>query len=292
MIQEVVQLLAGHPLLFGAVAAPFGLAIGSFLNVVVHRLPVMLERQWRRQCAELAGTTTPAETEPYTLVRPRSRCPHCGHAITALENIPVLSYLWLRGKCSNCGHAISWRYPAVELLTGLLSFAVAWQIGFGLAALAALLFTWMLVALAFIDLETQYLPDSLTLPLLWLGLLFNLQGGFVPLSQAVVGAVAGYLALWLVYHGFRLLTGKEGMGYGDFKLFAAFGAWLGWQQLPFIILAASLIGAVIGLALIWLRGHDRRVPIPFGPFLCAAGWVSIMWGPQITQAYLRFVRLA
>lgn len=291
MTDEIIRLLVAQPLLFAAIAALFGLVIGSFLNVVVHRLPVMLERQWRLQCAELTGTAPAAETEPYSLVRPRSRCPHCGHAISALENIPVLSYLWLRGKCSTCGQAIHWRYPAVELLTGLLSFAVAWQFGFGLIALAALLFTWMLVALAFIDLETQYLPDNLTLPLLWLGLLVNLNNGFVPLSQAIIGAMTGYLSLWLVFHGFRLITGKEGMGYGDFKLFAALGAWLGWQQLPFIILAASLIGALTGLAMILMRGHDRRVPIPFGPFLCAAGWVALLWGPQITQAYLRFARL-
>lgn len=290
MTREVFQLLAGQPLLFGVVAALFGLVVGSFLNVVVHRLPVMLERQWRRQCAELAGAA-PAEEEPYSLVRPRSRCPHCGHAIHALENIPVLSYLWLRGKCSKCGRGISWRYPAVETLTGLLSFMVAWHFGFGLTAIAALLFTWILVALAFVDLETQYLPDNLTLPLLWLGLLVNLNNGLVPLGQAVIGAMAGYLSLWLVFHGFRLITGKEGMGYGDFKLFAAFGAWLGWQQLPFIILAASLIGALTGLAMILWRGFDRRLPIPFGPFLCAAGWVSLLWGPQITQAYLRFARL-
>ncbi len=291
MSREVLQLLAGQPLLFGAVAALFGLVVGSFLNVVVHRLPVMLERQWRRQCAELAGTTPVAEEDPYSLVRPRSRCPHCGHAIRAIENIPVLSYLWLRGKCSQCGQGISWRYPAVEILTGLLSFMVAWHFGIGLVAMAALLFTWTLVALAFVDLETQYLPDNLTLPLLWLGLLVNLDNGFVPLSQAVIGAIAGYLSLWLVFHGFRLITGKEGMGYGDFKLFAAFGAWLGWQQLPFIILAASLIGALTGLAMILWRGFDRRLPIPFGPFLCAAGWVALLWGPQITQAYLRFARL-
>ena len=291
MTREVLQLLAGQPLLFGLVAALFGLVVGSFLNVVVHRLPVMLERQWRRQCAELTDTAPAAEAEPYSLVRPRSRCPHCGHAIRAHENIPVLSYLWLRGKCSQCGRGISWRYPAVELLTGLLSFVVAWHFGFGLNAMAALLFTWTLVALAFVDLETQYLPDNLTLPLLWLGLLVNLDNGFVPLGQAVIGAIAGYLSLWLVFHGFRLITGKEGMGYGDFKLFAAFGAWLGWQQLPFIILAASLIGALTGLAMILWRGFDRRLPIPFGPFLCAAGWVSLLWGPQITQAYLRFARL-
>ena len=291
MITEGLHLLSAQPLLFGAVAALFGLVFGSFLNVVVHRLPVMLERQWRRQCAELAGTAAAVTEEPYSLVRPRSRCPHCGHAIRAIENIPLLSYLWLRGKCSSCGQPIRWRYPAVEALTGLLSFIVAWRLGFGPAALAALLLTWTLVAMAFVDLETQYLPDNLTLPLLWLGLLVNLSGIFVPVSQAIIGAVAGYLSLWLVFHGFRLVTGKEGMGYGDFKLFAAFGAWLGWQQLPFIILAASLIGAVTGLLMILGRGRDRRLPIPFGPFLCAAGWVSMMWGPQITQAYLRFARL-
>jgi len=292
MINEIIRLLISQPLLFASVAALFGLAIGSFLNVVIHRLPDMLERQWRQQCAELTGATPAVSPEDsYSLVHPRSRCPHCGHAIRALENIPVLSYLWLRGKCSNCRKPISWRYPAVELLTGLLSFIVAWRFGFGFLALAALLFTWTLVTLAFVDLETQYLPDNMTLPLLWLGLLVNLDGTIIPISHAVIGAVSGYLSLWLVYHGFRLLTGKEGMGYGDFKLFAAFGAWLGWQQLPLIILAASLIGAASGLLMIVLRGRDRSLPIPFGPFLCAAGWVALLWGPYITQAYLRYVRM-
>jgi len=286
-------LVKTSPAAFAWVAAIFGLIFGSFLNVVIHRMPVMLMRRWQQDCQELAGQSVSAQNtnDKLNLVTPRSRCPHCGHAITALENIPLLSYLWLRGKCSQCGQGISWRYPAVELLTGLLSFVVAWHFGFSLNAMAALLFTWTLVALAFVDLETQYLPDNLTLPLLWLGLLVNLDNGFVPLGQAVIGAIAGYLSLWLVFHGFRLITGKEGMGYGDFKLFAAFGAWLGWQQLPFIILAASLIGALTGLAMILWRGFDRRLPIPFGPFLCAAGWVSLLWGPQITQAYLRFARL-
>ncbi|MBI3569877.1 MAG: prepilin peptidase [Gammaproteobacteria bacterium] len=282
-----------YPTAFLLLTALLGLITGSFLNVVIHRLPIMLERLWRRQCEELDRPPA-AETPdggPFNLVYPGSRCQHCQHAIRALENIPILSFLWLRGKCAACGKAISWRYPAVELLTGILSLAVAWRLGISPPALAALFLTWALIALAFIDNDRQILPDDITLPLLWAGLLLNVFGVFVPLSSAVIGAVAGYGSLWLVYQIFRLATGKEGMGFGDFKLFAALGAWLGWQQLPLIILLSSFLGAVVGIVFIAFFGRDRRLPIPFGPFLCVAGWIALMWGDYIMRAYLQMLRL-
>jgi leader peptidase (prepilin peptidase)/N-methyltransferase len=271
-----------------------GLMVGSFLNVVIHRLPLMLERSWQHQCRELTGASSGDPQEPFNLVVPRSRCPHCGHTITALQNIPVISFLWLRGKCAACGQPISWRYPIVELLTAILSVMAVWHFGASAAGLAALAFTWSLIALAAIDIDQQILPDAITLPLLWAGLLINLPRPalFVPLSSAVIGAVAGYMTLWLVFHVFRLLTGKEGMGYGDFKLFAASGAWLGWQSLSLIIMLASFVGAVVGVAMIAATGRDRRRPIPFGPFLCAAAWVALLWGDEITRFYLQFARLS
>ena len=272
-----------------------GLVIGSFLNVVIHRLPVMLERTWLRQCQEMSGAETSAADaeETYNLITPRSRCPHCSHNITALQNIPVISFLWLKGKCVACGHPISWRYPVVELLTAILSMVVVWHFGITFAGGAALLFTWMLTALAVIDFDHQILPDNLTLPLIWVGLLVNLypNPAFAPLTSAVIGAIAGYLSLWSVFHIFKLITGKEGMGYGDFKLFAAFGAWLGWQNLPLMVLLASLVGAIVGGALILVLGRDRQLPIPFGPFLCAAGWIALLWGNDLTRFYLQFAGL-
>ncbi len=282
-----------HPLTLPFMAALLGLVLGSFLNVVIHRLPIMLERLWRRQCEELAEPhkVKAAEEKPFNIVSPRSQCPHCGHRIRALENIPVLSFLWLRGKCSACGQPISWRYPLVELLTAILSFAVAWRFGASFTMLAALALTWSLIALTFIDYDHQILPDDITLPLLWAGLLVNLGGAFATLPSAVLGAVIGYGSLWLIYHVFRLATGKEGMGFGDFKLFAALGAWLGWQQLPLIILFSSFFGALVGIAFIAFFGRDRRLPIPFGPFLCVAGWVALMWGNDLTRYYLQFMRL-
>lgn len=282
-----------YPVAFLLLTTLLGLLIGSFLNVVIYRLPIMLERLWQQQCEELNRQPI-AETpvgESFNLVYPGSRCQHCQHTIRAFENIPVLSFLWLRAKCAACGKAISWRYPAVELLTGVLSLAVAWRLGISPAALAALFLTWALIALAFIDYDRQILPDDITLPLLWAGLLLNTFGLFVPLSSAVIGAAAGYGSLWLVYQIFRLVTGKEGMGFGDFKLFAALGAWLGWQQLPLIILLSSFVGAVVGIAFIAFLGRDRRLPIPFGPFLCVAGWIALMWGDDITRAYLQMLRL-
>jgi leader peptidase (prepilin peptidase) / N-methyltransferase len=278
--------LLQQPLYFAGCAALLGLCVGSFLNVVIHRLPKMMERQWQAECAELAGTEPDAAAERYNLILPRSACPHCGHRITALENIPLLSWIMLRGKCSACGAAISKRYPAVELLTALLSGYVAWRFGFGLAGCGALLFTWAMIALAFIDIDTFFLPDSLTLPLLWLGLLLNLDAAYAPLHTAVIGAAAGYLSLWSVYWAFKWATGKEGMGYGDFKLLAAIGAWLGWTQLPLVILLSAMAGAVIGIAMIVFAGRERARPMPFGPYLAIAGMVALLYGEALTRAYL------
>jgi leader peptidase (prepilin peptidase)/N-methyltransferase len=262
-----------------------GLAVGSFLNVVIHRLPIMMDRDWAAQCAELRGEEmTPGDT--LTLAKPRSRCPSCGHVITAMENIPLLSWLLLRGRCSACGTPIGVRYPLVELLAGLLSAACAIAFGPTLQLVAALIFVWALIALTFIDLDTQLLPDSITLPLVWAGLVINLLGGFTDLESAVTGAIAGYLVLWAVFWGFKLVTGKEGMGYGDFKLLAAIGAFLGWQVLPVVILLSSLVGAVVGIAMIALRSHGREVPIPFGPYLAAAGLIALFFGQAINTAYL------
>jgi leader peptidase (prepilin peptidase) / N-methyltransferase len=262
-----------------------GLAVGSFLNVVIHRLPVMMEREWAAQCAELRGEPAPV-TDRFDLSRPRSRCPGCGHGITAAENIPLLSWLVLKGRCSACARPIGMRYPLVELLTGLLSAACVWQFGATLLLAGSLVFVWALIALTFIDLDTQLLPDSITLPLVWAGLLLNLVGGFTDITSAVTGAMAGYLVLWSVYWAFRLITGKEGMGYGDFKLLAAIGAFLGWQMLPIVILLSSLVGAIAGIAMIALRAHGRDVPIPFGPYLAAAGLLALFFGDTINTAYL------
>lgn len=284
----LVSYLETTPLAWIIVAVCLGLIIGSFLNVVIHRLPIMLEREWQHHCAEQNGTTATA-AEPYNLVVPRSRCPHCGRLIRALDNIPVLSYLLLHGRCRACGAHISARYLVIELISGILSGWIAWRFGFGWPALGALLFTWSLLALAAIDLEKQLLPDKITLPVLWLGLLFNLGHTFTDLRSALIGAVAGYLSLWCVYHAFRLLTGKEGMGYGDFKLYALLGAWLGWQNLPLIILIAAGSGAVVGIGLILGRRAQRGVPIPFGPYLAAAGWIALLWGPELIRSYLGFM---
>lgn len=294
----LVEVLAGSPgLLVGAVFL-LGLLVGSFLNVVVHRVPIMLDREWRAQCEELAGRE-PAKAEPYNLVAPRSACPACQAPITAAQNVPVVSWLLLRGKCANCGTGISARYPLVELLTGLMSAAVAWKFGWGWPMGAALVLTWYLVALTFIDVDTQLLPDSLTLPLLWIGLALSLWaadngGAAVPVDTrtAIIGALAGYLSLWSVYHVFRLATGKEGMGYGDFKLLAALGAWLGWQMILPIVLGSALVGAVVGIALMIRFGRDRSVPMAFGPYLAAAGWLMLMYGHEIVDGYLGLFRPA
>ncbi len=271
---------------FLLMAGMLGAMVGSFLNVVVYRLPRMLERRWHEDCAQLSdvGARPPAVT--YNLAVPGSACPHCGHAIRWYDNIPVVSYLLLRRRCRDCGVAISARYPLVEALCAGLTMYAVWHFGLSASALAAMLLLWGLVALTFIDYDTQLLPDDITLPLVWLGLLWNMQGGFVPLADAVLGAVAGYLLLWSVYHGFRLLTGKEGMGYGDFKLLAALGAWLGWLSLPLIVLASSVVGAVIGIGLVVVAGHDRAHPIPFGPYLALGGIIALFWGEPIMRAYL------
>ena len=264
-----------------------GLSVGSFLNVVIYRLPKMLETQWTHDCHEHLGQEAEKPAEPFNLNRPRSHCPACGHKIKPWENIPVLSWVLLKGRCSNCQTSISPRYPTIETVTGLLSLVVAIHFGFTWAALGALLLTWALIALTMIDFDVQLLPDNITLPFLWLGLLFSLAGIFTDPSSAIIGAAAGYLALWSVYQLFKRLTGKEGMGYGDFKLLALLGAWLGWQYLPLIIILSALVGALVGISLILLRGRDRNIPIPFGPYLAAAGWISLMWGEEINRTYLQ-----
>ncbi len=277
-----------QPAVLPWVALAFGLCIGSFLNVVIHRLPKMMERAWREECAELAGA--PAAGAPpqgrYNLLVPRSGCPACGARITALQNVPVFSWLALRGKCAACKATIPARYPVVELLGGLIAFYAASRYGATLAAVGAMVFCWSLLALTAIDFDTQLLPDDITLPLLWAGLLVNLGATFVPLQSAVIGAVAGYLALWLVYWAFKLATGKEGMGYGDFKLLAAIGAWLGWQKLPMVILLSSVVGAAIGIALIVFTRHGREKPIPFGPYLAIAGAIALFWGEAIARRWM------
>ena len=271
--------------LLTGICLALGLAVGSFLNVVIHRLPLMMEAEWRAQAAALHDEVI-VETPRFNLVVPRSRCPACGHGISALENVPLVSWTSLGGRCSACKAPISPRYPAVELLAGLASAMVAWRFGPTLACAAGLLLTWSLIALAFIDFDTTLLPDSITLPLVWAGLGFNLSGAFVPLAAAVIGAMAGYLMLWSVYWLFKLATGKEGMGYGDFKLLAALGAFLGWQMLPLIVLLSSVVGAVVGIGLIILARRGREVPMPFGPYLACAGFIALLWGHELTRMYL------
>ena len=284
---DLLPALQSSPGFLMFACALLGLAVGSFLNVVVHRLPKMMEAQWHSDCAELAGKE-PEPAAKYNLWTPRSACPKCGHSITAMENVPVISWLALGGKCSACKTPISARYPLVELLTGALSVAVAWRFGYSAAMIAALLLAWALVALTFIDLDTQLLPDDITLPLLWMGLLVNTAGTFTDLRSAVLGAAAGYLLLWCVYWGFRLLTGKEGMGFGDFKLLAAIGAWFGWQVIPLVVLVSAGAGAVIGGLAIAFSGKGRDVRIPFGPYLAVGGLVALFAGRALVTAYLGF----
>ncbi|WP_211453516.1 prepilin peptidase [Collimonas antrihumi] len=286
-MQDGIFFLAAGSLLPTALAAVFGLLIGSFLNVVIHRLPIMMQRESDNYVAHESGKPLP-HTERYNLVVPRSACPQCKRQIGALENVPVLSYLALRGKCAGCKTPISIRYPLVEALTGGLSALLIWHFGSGWIGLATLVFVYLLIAMTFIDADTQLLPDDLTLPLLWIGLLLNLSGLFVPLQDAVIGAAAGYLSLWAIYWAFKLLTGKEGMGYGDFKLLAALGAWLGWKMLPIIILFSSLVGAAVGIALIVFTRHGRDKPIPFGPYLAAAGLLALLYGRTILETYFGF----
>ncbi len=305
MLHDLASLYLESPPAFAAAACLLGLVIGSFLNVVIYRLPLMLERRWRAEAAEFAppaedatAVTTIVVETPLTLSFPRSACPSCRTPIKARHNVPVFSWVLLRGRCASCGTPISLRYPLVELATGLTSAWVAWRFGFGAAAAAGLLLTWALIALTGIDLDHQLLPDDITLPLLWSGLLAAVvlgpsPGAPLPVApqDAIIGAVAGYGSLWLVFHAFRLITGKEGMGYGDFKLFAALGAWLGWRLLPLIILLAALTGAVLGILMITLRGRDRAAPMPFGPYLAAAGWLAMMYGEPLVSGYRRLTGL-
>jgi leader peptidase (prepilin peptidase)/N-methyltransferase len=287
-VTDVTDLLRSEPALWVGIAVLFGLAIGSFLNVVVYRLPKMMERDWAAQCAELAGTELPPQPV-FNLARPRSRCPSCSAPIGALHNLPLVSWIALRGRCAACNAPIAARYPLVEATTGAVAGFLAWHYGFGPLAVLAFGFCATMLALALIDFDTQLLPDGLTLPLLWAGLLVNVWGVFAPLQDAVVGAMAGYLCLWTVYWGFKLVTGREGMGYGDFKLLAAIGAWLGWQVLPLVILLSSLAGAAIGIALIAAARLGRSVPMPFGPYLAIAGVVALIWGDAIIAGYLRLM---
>jgi leader peptidase (prepilin peptidase) / N-methyltransferase len=301
MLNDVAALYSEHVIVFAGSVFVLGLVVGSFLNVVIYRLPIILEREWRAQAAELlpdAHAQTMVGEGPeaarFTLSVPRSACPACKAPIAAWQNIPVISWLFLRGRCAACKTRISARYPLVELVTALLSASVAWHFGFGPDAACAILVTWALIALTGIDIDHQLLPDSITLPLMWAGLVAAvvigpMSGAAVPVSprDAIIGAMAGYISLWLVFHAFRLVTGKEGMGYGDFKLFAALGAWLGWKMLPLVILLAAGTGAVLGILMILLRGRDRTAPMPFGPYLAAAGWLGMMYGDTLVSGYLR-----
>ena len=304
LLGSLLYMLTTSPMAWIVTILVLGLLVGSFLNVVIHRLPIMMEREWQTQAREILGAplyeppgATPVEPKPYNLLVPRSACPKCGAHITALQNIPVVSWLFLGGACANCKTRISIRYPLIELFTGALSAAVAWKFGFTWYCGAALLLTWALVAMSAIDIDHQLLPDDITLPLMWLGLLLSLaptlpQFGLpVDAHSSILGAVLGYLSLWSVYKLFKWATGKEGMGYGDFKLLAALGAWLGWQMLPLIIMLSAFVGAAVGIGLVVLRGRDRNIPIPFGPYLAAAGWIALMWGDRLVTFYSRSVGL-
>ncbi|WP_312168929.1 prepilin peptidase [Stutzerimonas kunmingensis] len=286
----ILELVASHVLAFVLSAALLGLLIGSFLNVLIYRLPIMMQREWRAQALEYLECPPEPVRERFNLLLPSSRCPHCDHQIRSWENIPLVSWLALRGKCSSCRAPISSRYPLVELACGLLSGYVAWHFGLTWQAGAMLFLTWGLVAMSMIDIDHQLLPDSLVLPLLWLGLILNSFGLFVSLESALWGAVAGYLSLWSVYWLFKLVTGKEGMGYGDFKLLAMLGAWGGWQVLPLTILLSSVVGAVLGTILLRVQRAESSTPIPFGPYLAIAGWIALLWGDWITESYLQFAR--
>lgn len=276
-----------YPVAFVIFMAILGLIVGSFLNVVIYRLPRMMEREWRTQCKELLNLQDKPEEihESFNLVIPRSRCPQCNHKISALDNIPVISYLLLKGKCRICNSSISLHYPLVEMISGILTAYIAWYFGYSVQTLFAVPLTWALICLCMIDIDRQILPDDITLPFLWLGLACNMSGVFTDVYSSLIGAMAGYGVLWSMFIAFKLATGKEGMGYGDFKLFAMLGAWLGWQMLPLIILLSSMLGAVIGISLILFRKHDKNIPIPFGPYLVISGWIAMIWGDAIIAAY-------
>ncbi len=293
MMQQLSMFL-NTPHLITALAAVIGLLVGSFLNVVIFRLPIMMQRNWRRECTEylqISSEETQPEEEPFNLVFPLSRCPNCNTPIKPYQNIPVISYIFLKGKCATCSNPISSRYPLIETFTAITSAIVTWHFGYTPQTVFALALTWSLIALSVIDIDHHLLPDSITLPVLWLGMCLSLFSLFTDAHASIIGAISGYLALWLVYHLFKLATGKEGMGYGDFKLLALFGAWLGWQYLPAIILLSSLVGAVIGLAMIIVVKRDHTIPIPFGPYLAAAGWIALLWGNDINRLYLTTVGL-
>lgn len=285
---ELLALLENNSTFFLIVVGLFSLLVGSFLNAAIYRIPIMLQQGWREECEELFGgeerDLNKETTQNFNLFVPRSQCPHCGHTITALENIPVISYLFLQGKCSSCKTKISVQYPIVELLTALISIFIAWKFGFSWATLAALIFTWTLITLSLIDAKTMLLPDNLTIPLMWLGIAVNYQHFFVDLNSSVLGAIIGYLSLWSIFHLFKLITGKEGMGYGDFKILAAIGAWGGWQILPFTIFASSFVGAIGGIIFMLLQGKKESQPIPFGPWLALAGFIGFVWRDEILNA--------
>ena len=282
---QISELLQHNNTLFISISVIFGLMVGSFLNVVIHRLPKIMEQEWHNNCLELQCKEVPIQAK-YTLATPRSACPKCGHQISALENIPVLSYLFLKGRCKSCNTVISLRYPLIELLTGIIIGCVSWKFGYSNTTFFAYMFALALITLTFIDFDTQLLPDDITLPLLWLGLVFNLNFGFTDITSAVTGAAAGYLILWSVYWAFKVIRGKEGMGYGDFKLLAAIGAWFGWKLLPAVILLSSTLGAVIGIALIVLTKRGKEVPMPFGPFLAIGGIAALFFGQELATFYL------
>lgn len=293
-MQFLGELYQSQPLIMLLMVAIFSLMVGSFLNVIIYRLPIIMEREWKTQCQEFLGhpDTQNLPVERYNLVVPRSRCPHCNHLISAWENIPVISYLLQKGRCQHCSKPISMRYPVIEALTAVLSIMVVNHFGLNWSSMSLLVLTWGLISLSFIDLDHHLLPDNLTLPLMWLGLLFAVFGvGVVDLKSAIVGTMIGYVSLWTIFQLFRLATGKEGMGYGDFKLLAVFGAWLGWQQLPLIILLASFVGAIVGILNILIRKKDKSQPIPFGPFLCTAGFIAMLWGDQIARNYMQLMHI-
>lgn len=291
-MNAMIQLMSESSAYFLTTVFIVSLLVGSFLNVVIYRLPIMMERAWRRECEQYLqpdGHTNASDNSPFNLVKPDSTCPHCQHKIRAWENIPLLSWLWLKGKCSQCRHAISVRYPLVELVTALLSTLAAWHFGFGMAGMVAVLVTWLLIAMTFIDLDKMLLPDQLTLSLLWIALLVSVNQTFVTAQDAIIGAAVGYLCLWSLYWAFKLLTGKEGMGYGDFKLLAALGALVGWQHLAVVILLSSFVGAVVGVSLILIQGRDKSQPIPFGPYLAAAGWLTLLYGDWLVEQYWQWL---
>jgi leader peptidase (prepilin peptidase)/N-methyltransferase len=291
-MEALFSILQSSPLLLTSIIFVIGLMIGSFLNVVIYRLPVMMQRGWKKECLEYLELEQPEdENEPFNLTLPLSRCPGCNTAIKPYQNIPVISYLFLKGKCAKCKIHISLRYPLIESFTGIVSAVVAWHFGYSVEMLFALILTWSLVALSFIDIDHQLLPDSINFPLLWLGLFLSLFSIYTDPSSSIIGALVGYLSLWTVYQGFKIVTGKEGMGYGDFKLLAVFGAWLGWQYLPLIILLSSLVGAIIGISMVVFVKKDKNVPIPFGPYLAVAGWIALLWGDKINGLYLNVTGL-